>query len=182
MQQDILTPRGLDLQSFYGAHASLQGQIVAMLDNQMAQYNLGVEVLLAGIDQTGAHAYTIHNPGGAERLHDIIGYAAIGSGAIHAIQSMVGFGHAPNADYHATVFRAYASKRRAEIAPGVGSDTDMAVISPSGVHWLTTSELAQLAEIYDEFSAATAAELSAKLQDFNLGEGDADETDVAAAA
>jgi hypothetical protein len=151
MTEDLLAPRALDLQSFYGAHASLQANIVAMIDNQMAQYNLGVEVLLAGVDQKGAHAFTVQNPGGAERLHDFIGYAAIGSGAIHAVQSMVGFGHSPEAPYHTTVFRAYASKRRAEVAPGVGNDTDMAVISQQAIHWLTDGEKDQLEKISQSF-------------------------------
>lgn len=170
MQEDLLTPRALDLGSYYGAHNSLNPQIVAMIDNFMAQYNLGVEVLLAGVDPSGAHIYTVMNPGGADRLNDFIGYAAIGSGSIHAIQSMIGFRHSPDAGYHETIFRAYASKRRAEVAPGVGSDTDMAVISAAGAHWLAQEELNELEAIYEEFQAATDAELDKKLQDFSLKE------------
>jgi hypothetical protein len=132
LEERFLVPRGLNLQSFYGAHNTLNPQITAMLDNQMAQFNLGVEVLIAGVDGAGAHVHTVHNPGGAERQHDTIGYAAIGSGTIHALQSMIGFQHTPKADYHQTVFRVYAAKRRAEVAPGVGLDTDVAVISTRG--------------------------------------------------
>jgi 20S proteasome alpha/beta subunit len=177
MQEDLLTPRALDLESFYGAHNALNPQIVAMIDNQMSQYNLGVEVLLAGVDSSGAHVYSVQNPGGAERLHDIIGYAAIGSGAIHAVQSMIGFGHTANAGYHETVFRAHASKRRAEAAPGVGAESDIAVISSTSVHWLTDPEMEQLDEIYGRFSTATAAQLAEELQDFKLGDDRADDPD-----
>lgn len=81
------------------------------------------------VDDSGAHVYSVQNPGRPEYLHDVIGYATIGSGAIHAVQSMIDFGHSTKAQYHETVFRVYASKRRAEVAPGVGLDTDMAVIS-----------------------------------------------------
>jgi hypothetical protein len=175
MEEDLLTPRGLDLESFYNGHNALNPQVVAMVDNQMSQYNLGVEVLLAGVDPSGGHVYTVQNPGGAVRLHDIIGYAAIGSGTIHAVQSMIGFGHTANAGYHETVFRAYASKRRAQVAPGVGADTDMAVISGSSVHWLDEEELGRLEEIYVRYSASTAAELAKELQDFNLDEKAADD-------
>src|SRR4051794_24783722 len=79
--------------------------------------------------RTGGHIYSVQNPGRPELLNDIIGYAANGSGTIHALQSMIGLGHSPEAEYHTTVFRVYASKRRAEVAPGVGADTDLAVIS-----------------------------------------------------
>ena len=175
LDEQLLRPRGLDLQSFYGAHASLNPQITAMLDNQMAQFNLGVELLLAGVDPSGAHIHTVQNPGGSDRLHDQIGYAAIGSGAIHAIQSMIGFGHCADIDYHQTVFRVYASKRRSEVAPGVGQDTDMAVISATGTHWLSGDELDQLKDIFEDFESSTDQTLRAKLADFNLDEGGNDE-------
>jgi hypothetical protein len=171
LEEQVLRLRGLDLATFYGNHNALNGQIMAMLDNQMAQLNLGVELLLAGVDPSGGHIHTIHNPGGTERLHDVIGYAAIGSGTIHALQSMIGFRHSATADYHETVFRVYASKRRSEVAPGVGRDTDMAVISTEGTHWLTANELEQLSEIFEDFQSSTDATLSKKLSNFSLGDG-----------
>jgi 20S proteasome alpha/beta subunit len=170
IENQILGARGLDFESYYRGQASLNAQIILMLDQQMSQFNLGVELLLAGIDPTGGHIYTIHNPGSPEALHDIIGYAAVGSGAIHALQSMIGFRHSPAAEYHATVFRVYASKRRAEVAPGVGSDTDLAVISPEGIHVLTAAELDKLAKIYDEFEQSTSLALGEQLAEFSLGE------------
>lgn len=173
LEEQLLIPRGLNLQSFYAAHNSLNPQITAMLDNQMAQFNLAVELLVAGVDGSGAHVHTVHNPGGTERQHDTIGYAAIGSGTIHALQSMIGFGHCATADYHETVFRVYAAKRRAEVAPGVGLDTDVAVISAGGTHWLTKGELDQLRSIFEDFESATDSALKEKLADFNLGEGEA---------
>jgi len=182
LDEQLLLPRGLNLQSFYGAHATLNGQITAMLDNQMAQFNLGVELLLAGVDPSGAHIHTIQNPGGSDRLHDQIGYAAIGSGAIHAIQSMIGFGHCADVDYHQTVFRVYASKRRSEVAPGVGQDTDMAVLSANGTHWLTADELDHLREIFEDFESSTDQALKTKLADFNLNEEEKDEPEPVALA
>jgi hypothetical protein len=175
LEQALLTPRGLDLGSFYESHAVLNANIVALIDNQMTQYNLGVELLLAGVDPSGAHIYSIGNPGPPENLHDTIGYAAVGSGWIHAIQALIGFGHAASADYHETVFRAYAAKRRAEVTPGVGLDTDMAVISAAGIHWLTDDELGQLREMYEEFETSTSSALRERLESFRLGEGTEDE-------
>jgi hypothetical protein len=170
LEQQILSPRSLTLQTFYGNHTTLNQNIVALLDNQMVQYNLGVELLLAGVDPSGAHIYSVLHPGPPENLHDTIGYAAVGSGAIHALQALIGFGHSAGAEYHETVFRVYAAKRRSEVAPGVGRDTDMAVISGSGIHWLTEDELQQLSGIYDEYEKATSGELQKQLKNFRLGE------------
>lgn len=170
MEEALLRPRGLTMQGYYQAHQALNPQIVVMLDNQMQAYNLGVEILLSGVDATGAHIYTVQNPGGTDRLHDIIGYAAIGNGGIHAIQAMIGFGHSAAADYHETVYRAFAAKRRAEVAPGVGRDTDMAVISTAGIHKLTDDELQQLQSIYEDFETSSSRALTAKLSTFTLGQ------------
>lgn len=185
MEQQILALRSLDRTSFYNLHASLNPQVTFGIDQAMTQFNPGIELLLAGVDAVGAHLYTVHNPGRPERLHDVIGYAAVGSGTIHALQSMIGFGHSASADYHETVFRVYASKRRSEVAPGVGQDTDMAVISEKGVHWLTADELAQLQSIYEDFEKATSAALTKRLEGFTLGEtkdADAGSKDAAAGA
>ena len=141
-----------------------------MIDQQMQHFNLGVELLLAGADDSCAHIYSVQNPGRPEYLHDVIGYAAIGSGAIHAVQSMIGFGHSPNADYQETVFRGYASKRRSEVAPGVGLDTDMAVVAIEGTHRLSDDELDQLRTIYGDYEVSTTEALTKQLEGFTLGE------------
>ena len=177
IEQHILAARGLTLASFYDMQGTLNPQLTFAIDQAMMQFNLGVELLLAGVDDSGAHAYSIHNPGKPEYLHDVIGYAAVGSGAIHAHQSLIGFGHSANAEYHETVFRVYASKRRAEVAPGVGLDTDMAIVSKSGIHWLTPAELDQLKVIYEAYGKATSVELTRSLNDFSLGE-DGESTDA----
>lgn len=80
IEQQVLAPRGLTWQTFYAGHASFNPQITMMLDQTMQNFNLGVELLLAGVDDSGAHIYSVQNPGKPELLHDVIGYAAIGSG------------------------------------------------------------------------------------------------------
>jgi hypothetical protein len=42
----------------------------------------------------------------------------------------------------------YASKRRAEAAPGVGHYTDIAVIRDRGITYLTHEQLARVGELY----------------------------------
>jgi hypothetical protein len=170
IEQQVLALRGLNWQTYYAGHASFNPQITVMLDQQMQQFNLGVEFLLAGVDDTGAHIYSIQNPGQPEYLHDVIGYAAIGSGAIHAVQSMIGFAHSANAEYQETLFRVYASKRRSEVAPGVGLDTDMAIISTGGIHWLSVQDIDELRKIYEDFESSTTAALTKQLDAFKLGE------------
>jgi len=168
VETQILAPRGLTLQTFYEHHESLNDQITMMIDQSMAQLDIGVQLVLAGVDAAGAHIYTIENPGRPERQHDVIGYAATGIGAIHAMQSMIGFGHSSSAGLKETVFRVYASKRRAEVAPGVGLETDLVIISADGLIWLDENMTNQLSDIYDQFRDSASAALQTALGGFDI--------------
>jgi 20S proteasome alpha/beta subunit len=170
IEHQFLHPRGLDFQSYYDRQAHLNGNIVAVLDQAMAQYNPMVDLVIAGIDGSGAHVYTVNSPYGASRLHDMIGYAAVGSGMLHALQSLIGFRHSPEAALPETVFRVYAAKRRAEVAPGVGLDTDMGLITPQGTRWLSDAEKQELRAIYDEHEANTTEALTNRLAQFTFGQ------------
>ncbi len=168
LESQVLSPRGLNLQTFYQAHASLNGQITVLIDQTMTQFDLTLEVLLAGIDPTGAHIHSVHNPGRADLQHDVIGYGAIGSGAVHVLQAMIGFGHTSADGLKETVYRAYAAKRRAESAPGVGSGTDMAIISTTGVHQLADNQLGELERVYQEIERQIHGDLRERLGSLTL--------------
>ena len=42
-----------------------------------------VELIVAGVDSSGGHLFTVSNPGGSAACHDVIGTVAIGSGEAH---------------------------------------------------------------------------------------------------
>jgi hypothetical protein len=168
MDGEILKPRGLNLQSFYGRHTALSPQVVMMLDDRMAKFDLQVEFLLTGVDGEGAHIFTVHNPGSPERQHDVIGYAAIGSGTVHALQAMIGFNHSPLDPLRDTLYRVYAAKRRAEVAPGVGKDTDLMVISGAGITELDDGQLSVLGSLFLSQESSREALLAESLKDLTL--------------
>ncbi len=177
LENQVLSTRGLDFQTFYRAHQGLNPQVVMMLDQQMAQLNLGVELILAGVDGSGAHLYSIHNPGKPTHDHSVIGHCAVGSGGIHALQAMIGFRHSPESGLRDTLFRVYSSKRRAEVAPGVGVETDLAIVSSSGVSFLSGEALKQLEDLYDNYGRAAEAAQVAELSKLNLDEDGTEHND-----
>jgi hypothetical protein len=83
---------------------------------------------------------------------------------------MIGFRHSPTAGLRETVFRVYAAKRRAEVAPGVGLDTDVAIVSASGVRFLSVSTLEGLATLYDNYGKAAEAAQVKELGKLSLEE------------
>ena len=163
----ILGAHGLTFESFHQMHGTMNPQVVMMLEGAIEQFDLGVELLLAGVDATGAHIHTNGNPGGGNQRHDPLGWAAIGIGAPHVVTSMAAFGHGAHEGYKQTLFKVYASKRRAEVAPGVGRETEMAVIASDGTKRLDAAVLDKLQLIYNDYRSITDRELQGKLGAFD---------------
>jgi 20S proteasome alpha/beta subunit len=115
--------------------ANVYQQIVAISSN----YNLNLELLIVGIDKTGAHIFSVSHPGTGFNL-DKLGYSAVGSGAIHAVISLSLTAQTTHRELMETLYTVYDAKKSAEVAPGVGRVTDIAVIEESGI-WNCPQEL-----------------------------------------
>ena len=76
---------------------------------------------------------------------------------------MIGFAHTPAKELMDTIFAVYASKRRAEAAPGVGYETDMVVIRPEGQQRISGEVLRGLAELYKDYERPVSEELEQKV-------------------
>src|SRR5919204_1144144 len=152
IESEILSPRGITMQQFYqGLQQAMLPQLVINIDNLIGTFNYNLEVLIAGADDSGAHLYAITNPGGSYDDFQPIGYAAIGSGALHAVQSLIGMRQTPLRCLHETVFNVYVSKRRAEAAPGVGRETDVVMIQANAITRVEQPVLQQLDTLYQEY-------------------------------
>lgn len=173
-EADILVPRGLSWATFYGQHQHLVAQITMLLDQALSTYNMNVELLIAGVDEGGGHISALVNPGSRPLDNDVIGYGAVGSGALHAIQSMIGFRHGMDCPLSETIFRVYASKRRAEVAPGVGNDTDMLVVRADGITPVPPETIEALATLYADFQASTERTLQERLRSLSVGSPEED--------
>lgn len=150
--EQILEPRGLSFESFYrhGGISQLPPDLAMLLDNHIQQMRLEVSIIVAGIDQGGAHIYDIEDPG-TSYCYDRVGYHAIGSGHRHALLTLVAHSQHVNTGLNQTIFNVYCAKRASEIAPGVGLATEMRVITRTGgVKSLSSEELSGLAPLYDK--------------------------------
>ena len=149
LEQDILTTVGLSLQSFHQSNRSLSPEIVANLAQAMQQYNYGVSVLIAGVDENGSHIYRVDNPARVES-YDTIGHCAIGSGDLHAVSTFIANDYDPKLDLDHIVAMTYEAKRKSEKAQGVGEETDLYVICNNGIIKLPKDKVKQLADIFDK--------------------------------
>jgi hypothetical protein len=126
----ILAPQGLDLTSFLKDQKNLNPEFVKQIASKLAQFQSpGVEAILCGHDVTGAHIYVVDNSANVT-CHDVVGFAAIGIGNWHANSQFMFANHTPFRGFAETLLLTYSAKKRAEVAPGVGADTDMFIVGP----------------------------------------------------
>jgi hypothetical protein len=117
-----LEPRGLDINTYYQSQQRLLAPIVQMIDNAFKTFNPRVEFLIAGKDEKSCHIFTVVNPGDI-LCNDHLGYAAIGSGAPHAMYSLIESNYSKSANKETAEKMVKKAKERSEVAPGVGKGT-----------------------------------------------------------
>ena len=125
------------------------------IDNQFWTFGIGVvEFLIAGVDATGAHIFRVHYSGivGGSWLEwcNRLGFRAIGSGAMHSAILLSLDEQNRNVNIDHTIYNVYSAKRSAEVAPGVGPATDIAVITSSEVKFIKPEILKKLAGIRED--------------------------------
>lgn len=168
--EQVLEPRGLSFGEFYqgGAITRLPPDLAMLLDSHIQQLQLDVSLILAGVDQTGAHIYSLDDPGVCA-CYDRIGYHAIGSGHRHALLTLVALGHHRTIDVNHGVFNVYCAKRAAEAAPGVGMATEIRVITGAGIQPLDRGFLDKLSPLYDAKMNPKIAEVETGINQLGFG-------------
>ena len=150
IDQRILEPHGFSFVSFYqeGGINRLPPDLAVMLANDIQQFRLGVSMIVSGVDRSGPHIFAIEDPGVCT-CYDRLGYQAIGSGAPHALRTLVENIQHRQIPIEQTLFNVYTAKRAAEVAPGVGTTTDIWVIDSTGVHEQREEVKDQLGKLHD---------------------------------
>jgi hypothetical protein len=79
-----------------------------------------------------------------------LGYATIGSGALHAGVSLSLNRHTASDPLARAIYRVYEAKKAAEVSPGVGKLTDMAVIKDGKLSFVTQKTFQAIAKVHKE--------------------------------
>jgi len=132
-------------------YLQVQPQSYQQLFMFMQGYNLNVEIIIAGIDNSGAHVGIITHPGSFVSLEKL-GYGAIGSGGMHATINLSLNGQTSQKKLVDALWNVYAAKKASEAAPGVGQVTDIAVVELGRVVRCKQPIMVELSKIYDKIS------------------------------
>ncbi len=119
-EEQFLRPLGLNYQSYLQAQSVLAPDTAFNLNRQITGFELGLHIVIAGVDITGGHLYEVADPGTAE-CFDALGFITIGSGQRHAEAAFIAHSYTQAYSVGEAAFIAFEARRRAEAAPGVGS-------------------------------------------------------------
>jgi len=159
VEENILGPLlGTDFATFrtlVGQASS--SQILQQVLGLIMQHNLQLDVLVAGTDATGGHLFVATHPGQLLSVN-MVGFAAIGSGALHAAIRLSLGQHTAASSLEEAVFNVHEAKKSSEVAPGVGKFTDMAIVRNAQIFALKPDLLAVLEEVHKEKPALSSEE------------------------
>lgn len=156
-------PRQMDMKDFYSSMEKYPAEFIEKMDNMVEEYDMEVEVLIAGVDNEGGHIFKISEPGEVACFDDL-GYASIGSGESHSEWVFIYNEYNPNISKRNALLTLYKAKKRAETAEGVGEKTDLVTIDikTSHVHEPGSSLLKQLYKIYSSSERKTGINIKEK--------------------
>jgi hypothetical protein len=171
-RQTYLSPLGLDKDSFFSKQKEFSSEFLLKLTTQIQNFDAGeTEALLIGSDDRVTHLYMI-DQNSHVTYHNDVGFAAIGIGAWHAKSQLMRAGYSNQWTYAPALALAYTAKTAAEVAPGVGKETDMYVVNRLG--WMPVlpelkNKIVELHEEFDKIRLSAAQDAILKLNKY-LGE------------
>ncbi len=147
----VLQSAGMDYEEFINRQQNLYPEIVLGLVKAYSETKLDLDIVIAGVDASGAHIYGVEDPGVAT-CYDALGFAAIGSGLPHAMSFLTEVNYSASLSLNEALWITYEAKRRSERAPGVGSKfTDVVMIDDAGIVHLDESIMKQLENIHKSY-------------------------------
>jgi len=153
VEDEVLRPMaGIDsFQEYHEKQSGLHESVVIDMNERIRRYDLGLTLLLAGIDDRGeGHCILIENPG-TWRSYDFLGYCTAGIGDRHADNAFAWYQYTQSIPLREALYIAFEAKKRAEMAGGVGKATDIHILSKDkGIEVVDLEVVERLEVIYAE--------------------------------
>lgn len=177
-EEELLLPRGITLKEFYDQWINnWPKELAVAIDNEIQTADFGLHILIAGVDER-PHLYVVMSPGIAQ-CYDSMGFCAIGSGAPLAMLQCISTNPGPSEHLNAAIYRAHEAKLAAEPTPGVGQETDVAVVRRDQCKMLDESVVTKLRETQQNIRARNVPHVEEALGQLQLlpdEDGEVDQT------
>ena len=151
IQHNILRPLGISYDKLLTNDATLIKEDI----RNFQRYNIpSTEIIIMGVDDKGPHIYTISKFSCDHinhiNCHDRIGFTSIGIGARHATSQLMFTEYNPNCSFSESLLLIHNAKKRSEVAPGVGSNSDIVLVNNSGCITLKPKIVSDLDTIFKD--------------------------------
>ncbi|MFA4877140.1 MAG: hypothetical protein WC586_06970 [Methanoregula sp.] len=148
-QDHVLDLYGMTWERFVDAvEKPFPNPLIEEIMKQNNKFKLKSSVLLAGFDGDKAIISEISERTYAD-FRDMNSHA-IGSGSIQAVNTLMFQKHDKSDTLNTTIYDVYKAKRNAEVAQGVGKETELIVLTKGkGCRTITSESFKLLKEIYD---------------------------------
>lgn len=148
--QTYLAPFGLDEKTFVENASKLPANIANELAEKLLNFDeVDCSAIVVGSDGEHCHLYLVDEDGRVS-CQDDVGFISIGIGASHANSQFMSARYTNQWTYVNALAVIYAAKKRAEVAPGVGSDTDMILVTRNNMEVIIPEILNKIEEVYRE--------------------------------
>jgi hypothetical protein len=152
----ILSPLGLNTDTFMAQQRDLSNVFVDRITNQLQSYRgEDVEALVVGSDGADVQIWAVDTKGITSCLNDL-GFGAIGIGAWHAKSRFMQTGYANTAIFAPALAVTFAAKKAAEVAPGVGTATDIRIVTRDRINPLANELEEKLPPIFENYRTGRA--------------------------
>ena len=151
IEDELLNPSaGLrTFKEYHEKQKTLHDAVILDLNERIRKYDVGLTLLLIGIDGQGGHIIHVGHPG-TWRSFDNLGFLCLGMGDRHADNVFAWYKYTPAIPLSDAVYIAFEAKKKAEAAGGVGQATDMWLIDNDGIRIAEQETIAELEGVYHE--------------------------------
>lgn len=161
----ILSPFKLDLTSYISRQKEMDSDFVDKIAIKIARFDVeylrdkAIETIVMGVDDSGPHIYVVTN--GEISCNDKLGFASIGIGSSHAISHFMLSSYSKNDSEAKALLTIHQAKKKSEVSPGVGKETDMCIIWQKGSFAMIEQPtfkkpiVKDLDRIYEKYKQAT---------------------------
>lgn len=148
IESEILSPFGIGRDDFVqkGREWFGEARFQEFVD-QIARTDLGIELLIAGLDGWARTHLLSVSPRGAIAPSPLP-YHAIGSGAFAALGTLYQLSFFPTPDIEETTYRACVAKFSAENVPTVGDATYALVVEPMSDSWTLINDIDEIRHVW----------------------------------
>lgn len=144
--QEILEPYGLtSFEDYIEKQQRLHEDTNLRIIRKIDEYEFELAYIIGGVDEF-AHLYFISDPG-TSQCWDTAGFCTAGSGDRHAEPVFAFYEYRPSMMASEALQVAYEAKKRAEMAGGVGKETDEWIITKEGCYEVDKETIIQIEAI-----------------------------------